>query len=78
MEVTICKNCKNDIYATNEEGKRACPVCDGIEFETIEVDPSTAKCDECGKPAKKSKYYPNLPFYNAERNTYYCGCRGWD
>ena len=77
VEHTICKICKRDIKATDEDGNRACPVCCSKEFETILVDPSIAKCSDCGKLGKDSEYYPNLPFYNAKNNTYYCGCYGW-
>jgi hypothetical protein len=74
--IQVCKQCKNDIQAVDGKGKRVCPVCGCYEFEPVKVNRKTAKCCYCGVLGKEIK--GELPFYNADANTFYCGCRGWD
>ena len=72
----VCSRCKNDIEATDSEGNRICPICCGTEFEEAEYQIPT--CTYCGCEFTEEGGFEKPPFYNAESNTFYCGCRGWD
>jgi len=79
MKITVCKGCKAQMMATDQNGNPACPVCCGLSPdsgvpEEIEA-PNTAHCIYCKHEAPNTG---NLAHYDGKTNSYYCGCRGWD
>lgn len=68
------------------DGQPVCCFCYGITPEAIQIDEKTqnldnrkAKCGYCGKVVDSNK---ELPFFehkpNADFDSYYCGCEGWN
>ncbi|HRZ18728.1 MAG TPA: hypothetical protein P5136_01610 [Methanofastidiosum sp.] len=78
MFIELCANCGQDIKATDDKGKRVCPICGSYDFKTIEKDMKGCVCCYCKTPLEKTNWKDNPPFYNAKTHTFYCGCRGWD
>lgn len=84
MKKIVCKGCKTVMVGKNKDGKPSCPICYGISPfsgmpEEVEVPIEDATCTYCKIKASQTMWdVNNLPFYNASRNTFYCGCRGWN
>jgi hypothetical protein len=78
--------CGHAANATDSKGNPVCVICIGIDPGAEIVDESppnlegrTARCVYCSCEEPSS---PNLPFFEynpkGEKDTFYCGCRGWD
>ena len=79
MEVIVCSGCGQKMMATDSKGRPACTTCIGLSslsgIPKKVVVPDKAHCTYCKREAVNDG---NLAFYDSERNSYYCGCRGWD
>ena len=78
--------CGHAANAEDSKGNPCCAVCVGIHpgAEKVAKNPPDltgrmAKCTYCSATVPSS---PKLPFFEycpqIERDSYYCGCRGWD
>lgn len=78
--------CGHTAAAVDTSGNPVCPMClgilpgaDEVETNVPNLDGREAHCGSCGT-ATPSRL--NLPFFeyhpNHDRDSYYCGCRGWD
>ena len=75
----VCKGCGTKLMGIDEKGNPACPICIGINKDSGKIKniktPKYAYCIYC---KAKQKNNGGLAFYNANTNTFYCGCFGWD
>lgn len=78
--------CGHVALATNARGEPSCPICDCVQIAPkIDLTGRIARCTYCG--TEKSSDF-DLPFFEIgrwekgvhfeDRDTFYCGCRGWD
>ena len=67
-------------------GKPVCPMCIGILPGADEVDEETpdltgreAHCQSCGNARPSDLSLPFFEYHSKhDRDSYYCGCRGWE
>lgn len=80
VKQVVCSNCGNSIHATDRTGKTVCPICGSYSFKKAEL-PETIHCIHCKKESQVAdilKIWKDIPFYDENTKSYYCGCRGWD
>ena len=85
----LLMKCGHVANATDANGNPCCAICAGIDNRAFEIarevkgtdglEGRKAKCPYCGKTVD-SKW--ELPFFeycpDVDRDSYYCGCWGWD
>lgn len=83
--------CGHAANATNKEGKPVCVICIGIISGAEDINPEQiakgrmAYCSYCNKERPSSS---DLPFFgkgyihhgvrDETKDSFYCGCLGWD
>lgn len=82
----VMMKCGHTANAKDEKGNPVCAICYRENKDAVIVNEKQpnlmgrkARCWQCGDIAP-SNYL--LPFFkyneNGEKDSYYCGCRGWD
>ncbi len=67
------------VQNSTQDGKPFCCICIETEIsETPDLSGRIARCPDCGNEEISGM---NLPFFDhspkAEKDRYYCGCKGW-
>lgn len=78
--------CGHVAQGEDGDGNPVCIICIGIKEGAREVDPHPpelkgrmAECTDCGKTVESSYDLPFFAHYpDREKDSYYCGCWGWD
>jgi hypothetical protein len=82
----ILMKCGHTANAKDADGQPVCAICTGTNPDANVIEPvkpelkgRKARCTMCGRE-RGSRF--DLPFFNyrdlLDRDTYYCGCRGWN